>query len=51
MLRTLVEEFGGEVSGDMQDVDVLDARLDTQASHERLLVERPQKPSRLRRDV
>jgi len=31
MLRTLVEEFGGEVSGDMQDVDVLDARLDSRA--------------------
>jgi len=31
MLRALVEEFGGEVSGDMQGVEVLDARLDSRA--------------------
>ena len=31
MLRALLEEFGGEVSGEVQGVEVLDARLDSRA--------------------
>ena len=31
MLRALVEEFGGEVTGDIEGVDVTGARLDSRA--------------------